>query len=75
MFLLSKVGKIFVRVVLVRRNQLEELVYLESHCTFRSDRSTVDMNFFSPSAAEKNVQTRIYHCIFHSLILQKLLIS
>ena len=40
-------------VILVRLQQLEELVYPESYCGFCSGKSTVDMTFFYPSAAGK----------------------
>ena len=42
---LSIVGKVFARVVLVRLQVLAECIYPESHCGFRSKRSTVDMIF------------------------------
>ena len=51
--ILSIVGKIFARVILVRLQQLAERVYPESQCGFLSGRSTVDMIFVSPSAAGK----------------------
>ena len=43
--LLSIVGKVFARVVLVRLQVLTEHIYPESQCSFRSKRSTVDMIF------------------------------
>ena len=46
--LLSIVGKVFARVILVRLQKLAERVYPESQCGFRAERSTVDMS--SPSA-------------------------
>ena len=43
--LLSIVGKVFARVVLVRIQVLAEPIYPESMCGFRSKKSTVDMIF------------------------------
>ena len=52
-FLLSIVGKIFARVILVRLQQLAERVYPESQCGFRSGRSTIDMIFSVRQLQEK----------------------
>ena len=52
-FLLSIVSNIFARIILVRLQQLEELVYPESQCGFRSGRSTVDMIFSVHQLQEK----------------------
>ena len=43
--LLSIVGKVYTRVVLVHLQQLAELVYPESQSGFRTERSTVDKIF------------------------------
>ena len=40
---LSIFGKVFARVVLKRLQVLAQLVYLESQCGFRANRSTIDM--------------------------------
>ena len=51
--LLSIVGKVFARVVLVRLQVLAERIYPESQCGFRSKRSTVDMIFSIRQLQEK----------------------
>ena len=51
--LLSIVGKVFTRVVLVRLQVLAERIYPESQCGFRSKRSTVDMIFSIRKLQEK----------------------
>ena len=51
--LLSIVGKVFARVVLVRLQVLAERVYPESQCGFRRKRSTVDMIFSIRQLHEK----------------------
>ncbi|KAL7886731.1 hypothetical protein AOLI_G00044520 [Acnodon oligacanthus] len=43
--LLSILGKLYARVLLVRLQQLAERIYPESQCGFQADRSTVDMIF------------------------------
>ena len=43
--LLSIVGKLYARVVLMRLQKLAKRVYPESKCGFRAERSTVDMIF------------------------------
>ncbi|XP_047486851.1 uncharacterized protein LOC125037704 [Penaeus chinensis] len=45
--LLSIVGKVYARVLLVRLQKLAERVYPESQCGFRAGRSTIDMIFAS----------------------------
>ena len=44
--LLSIVGQVFARVILIRLRKLAERIYPESQCGFRGERSTVDMVFF-----------------------------
>ena len=51
--LLSIVGKVYARVILVRLQQLAERVYPESQCGFRSKRSTIDMIFSIRQLQEK----------------------
>ena len=51
--LLSIVGKVFARVILIRLQKLAERVYPESQCGFRSKRSTVDMIFSIRQLQEK----------------------
>ena len=51
--LLSIVGKLYARVVLVRLQKLAERVYPESQCGFRAERSTVDMIFSLRQLQEK----------------------
>ena len=51
--LLSIVGKVFTRVVLVRLQVLAESIYPESQCGFKSKRSTVDMIFSIRQLQEK----------------------
>ena len=43
--LLSVIGKVFVKVILIRLQKLAEHVYPESQCGFRAARSTLDMVF------------------------------
>ena len=43
--LLSIVGKVFARVILMRLQKLAERIHLESQCGFRAGRSTLDMIF------------------------------
>ena len=51
--LLSVVGKLYARVVLLRLQQLAERVYPVSQCGFRAERSTVDMIFSLRQLQEK----------------------
>ena len=51
--LLSIVGKVFARVTLNRLQKLAYRVYPESHCGFRSERSTIDMIFSFRQLQEK----------------------
>ena len=51
--LLSVVGKLFARVVLMRLQKLAERVYPESQCGFRAERSTIDMIFSLRQLQEK----------------------
>ena len=41
--LLSVIGKVFARVILIRLQKLAERVYPESQCGFRAGRSTIDL--------------------------------
>ena len=43
--MLSIVGKVFARLALNRLKKLDDRVYPESQCGFRSKRSTIDMMF------------------------------
>ena len=51
--LLSIVGKLYARVVLMRLQKLAERVYPESQCGFRAERLTVDMIFSLHQLQEK----------------------
>ena len=51
--LLSIVCKLYSRVLSVRLQQLAECVYPESQCSFRAERSTVDMIFSLRQLQEK----------------------
>lgn len=51
--LLSVVGKVFARVILVRLQKLAERIYPESQCGFRAERSTIDMVFSLRQLQEK----------------------
>ena len=51
--LLSIVGKVFARVILVRLQALAARVYPESQCGFRAGRSTIDMIFSVRQLQEK----------------------
>ena len=51
--ILSIVGKLFARIILRRLQVLEERIYPESQCGFRSKKSTVDMIFSLCQLQEK----------------------
>ena len=51
--LLSIVGKVFARVILIRLQKLAERIYPESQCGFRAERSTIDMVFSLRQLHEK----------------------
>ena len=51
--LLSIVGKVYARILLVRLQKLAERVYPESQCGFRAGRSTIDMIFSLRQLQEK----------------------
>ena len=51
--LVSIVGKVFARVILIRLQKLVERIYPESHCGFRAGRSTIDMIFSLRQLQEK----------------------
>ena len=51
--LLSIVGKVFARVILMRLQKLAERIYPESQCCFRAGRSTIDMIFSLRQLQEK----------------------
>ena len=52
-YLLSIVGKVFARVILIRLQKLAERIYPESQCGFRAERSTIDMIFSLRQLQEK----------------------
>ena len=51
--LLSIVGKVFARIILVHPQKLAERIYPESQCGFRAKRSTIDMIFSLRQLQEK----------------------
>ena len=51
--LLSVISKVFAKVILIRLQNLTELVYPESQCGFRAGRSTLDMVFCLRQLQEK----------------------
>ena len=51
--LLSVIGKVFAKVILIRLQKLAERVYSESQCGFRAGRSTIDMVFSLRQLQEK----------------------
>jgi len=51
--LLSIVGKVYARVLLIRLQKLAERIYPESQCGFRAGRSTIDMVFSLRQLQEK----------------------
>ena len=57
--LLSIVGKVYARVLLVRLQKLAERIYPESQCGFRAERSTVDMIFSLRQLQEKCREQRM----------------
>ena len=65
--LLSIIGKVFARVVLVRLQVLAECIYPETQCGFRSKRSTVDMIFSIRQLQEKcrEQQMPLYIAFIH----------
>ena len=69
--LLCIVGKVFARIVLRRLQVLGDQVYPESQCSFRQNRSTIDMIFSLRQMQEK---CRINHCLFPSSTSQRHLI-
>ena len=52
--LLSIVGKVFARVILIRLQKLAERIHPESQCGFRAERSTIDMVFSLRQLQEKS---------------------
>ena len=52
-YLLSIVGKVFARVILMRLQKLAERIYPESQCGFRAGRSTIYMIFSLRQLQEK----------------------
>ena len=60
--LLSIIGKVFAKVILIRLQKLAERVYPESRCGFRAERSTIDMVFSLCQLQEKcrEQQMRLY---------------
>ena len=57
--LLSIVGKVYARILLVRLQRLAERVYPESQCGFRAGRSTIDMIFSLRQLQEKCREQKI----------------
>ena len=51
--LLSVIGKVFVKVILIRLQKLAKCVYPESQCGFRAGRSTTDMVYSLRQLQEK----------------------
>ena len=51
--LLSVIGKVFAKVILIRLQKLAECVYPESQCGFGAGRSTIDMIFSLRRLQEK----------------------
>ena len=51
--LLSVIGKVFTKVILIRLQKLAECVYPESQCGFRAGRYTIDMIFSLRQLQEK----------------------
>ena len=51
--LLSVIGKVFAKDILVRLQKLAERIYSESQCGFRAGRSTIDMVFSLRQHQEK----------------------
>ena len=66
--LLSVLGKVFARILLVRLQKLAGRVYPESQCGFRSGRSTIDMVFSVRQVQEKcREQNKPLHMAFVDL--------
>lgn len=66
--LLSVLGKVFSRILLVRLQKLAARVYPESQCGFRSGRSTTDMVFTVRQVQEKcREQNKPLHMAFVDL--------
>ena len=61
--LLSIVGKVFARVILMRLQKLAERIYLESQCGFRAGRSTIDMIFSLRQLQEKCREQHMPLCV------------
>ena len=51
--LLSVIGKVFAKIILIRLQKLVERVYPESQCGFRAGRSRIDMVFSLPQLQKK----------------------
>ena len=61
--LLSIVGKVFARVILIRLKKLAERIYSESQCGFRAERSSIDMVFSIRQLQEKCREQQMPLCI------------
>ena len=61
--LLSIVGKVFARVILMRLQKLAERIYPESECGFRAGRSTIDIIFSLRQLHEKCREQHMPMCI------------
>ena len=65
--LLSIVGKVFARVILIRLQKLAERIHPESQCGFRAERSTITWS--SPfDSYKRNAENSICPCTSLSLI-------
>ena len=58
--LLSIVGKVFARILLIRLQKLAEHIYPESQCGFRAERSTIDIEFSLRQLQEKGREQPLY---------------
>ena len=72
--LLSIVGKVFARFILMRFQKLAERIYPESQCGFRAGRSTIDMIFSLLGSYKIIAENSICPCTSLSLISLRRLI-
>ena len=63
MSLLSVIGKVFAKVILIRQQKLAERDCPESQCGFRAGRSTIDMVFSLRQLQEKCREQQMPQCI------------
>ena len=71
--LLSVIGKVFAKIILIRLQKLAERVHSESQCGFRAGRSTIGMVFSLRQLQEKCREQQM-PCISLSLTSQRRLI-